>query len=491
MKKENSAKKNNIFLRYLILSVSVWLCAVAASFFWNVSQESKFVEEMAAMQARTAYEEDVLYRLWSSFHGGVYVAKTKEVTPDLNLAKGIREVETTSGKRLVLLNPVYITRQIHELQKKELNIISHVASIDPVSKEDTPDKWEKGSLESILHGVKEVKSIELIDDQAYLRIMKPLVVRESCVSCHADYPVGAIKGGISVAVPMKPFWQVADQHHAIHLMGHIILLFLGLGGIGIAVNRVVNRIKERDHFEEELINSRDKQANIVHQLAITNNELETFAYTVSHDLRAPLRRIYSYIDLIKKEGKSSSQSRENKLIDRVSENVQELDKLVETLLRFSRLTRGTLNSKEVDLSFIVNSIVTELQQEQPDRMVEFVIEEKVIARGDAQLLRVVLENLISNAWKFTSKNKKARIQFGTTTSDSGAVTYFVKDNGIGFSAEDEDRLFTPFQRLHQDEDFEGEGIGLATVRRIIHRHGGRIWAESHQGEGATFYFSLG
>jgi PAS domain S-box-containing protein len=241
-------------------------------------------------------------------------------------------------------------------------------------------------------------------------------------------------------------------------------------------------ITERKRAEEAL---RERTV----QLQATNKELEAFTYSVSHDLRAPLRSIdgfslallEDYADKLDEDGQD--------YLRRVRAASQRMAELIEDLLQLSRLTRREMRRETVDLSALAQESAAELQMSQPERQVEFVIEEGVVTDGDAGLLRVVLENLLGNAWKYTSKHPSARIEFGVTQQD-GEVAYFVCDDGAGFDTAYADRLFGAFQRLHSTTEFEGTGIGLATVQRIIHRHGGRVWAEGAVEQGATFYFTL-
>jgi light-regulated signal transduction histidine kinase (bacteriophytochrome) len=164
--------------------------------------------------------------------------------------------------------------------------------------------------------------------------------------------------------------------------------------------------------------------------------------------------------------------------------------LIEDLLNLSKVTTGKIKFKSIDLSDLVKSIATQLKETQPERKVSFFIEEGLTAKGDSRLLKAVLENLLANAWKFTAKSKKAKIEFGLLKPIGEEPIYFVRDNGCGFDMSMAGDLFKPFQRLHTDEEFPGTGVGLASVRRIITRHGGRIWAESAVGKGATFFFTL-
>jgi two-component system, NtrC family, sensor kinase len=225
------------------------------------------------------------------------------------------------------------------------------------------------------------------------------------------------------------------------------------------------------------------------ELAIMNRELETFSYSVSHDLRAPLRSILGFTKIILDDFDSSFNEESKAYFLRIMNSAQQMGQLIDGLLELSRLTRKEIRNDTVDFSIIANEIIEELKKTEPERNASFSIAEKIVVKGDAVLLRTVLENLISNAWKFTSKIKDQKIEFGIMNQNKKTV-YYVKDNGAGFNMQYSNKLFQTFQRLHSNEEFKGTGVGLATVQRIIHRHNGRIWAESELDQGATFFFTL-
>jgi light-regulated signal transduction histidine kinase (bacteriophytochrome) len=241
--------------------------------------------------------------------------------------------------------------------------------------------------------------------------------------------------------------------------------------------------------------------NANRELEGANRELEAFSYSVSHDLRAPLRSIEGFSQILLEDYSEVLDEDGEDYLGRVRAASQHMDTLIDDLLDLSRVSRGPLRRETVDLSALATGIIDELRRSEPEREVEFVTEEDILAFADANLLTVALENLLSNAWKFTSKNARATIEFGCIPkreADEGRgvrspaqTTYFVRDDGVGFEQAYADKLFGAFQRLHAAEEFEGTGIGLATVARIVRRHGGRVWAEGRVGEGATFFFTLG
>jgi signal transduction histidine kinase len=225
------------------------------------------------------------------------------------------------------------------------------------------------------------------------------------------------------------------------------------------------------------------------QLEAANKELEAFSYSVSHDLRAPLRSIDGFSQALFEDyaDKLDAQGRDD--LQRVRGASQRMAQLIDDLLELSRVTRGQINRQTVDLSALARTIAAELHNSEPEREVEFAVAEGLSASCDPRLLRIVLENLLRNAWKFTGNHQRARIEFGRSHSN-GQSAYFVRDDGAGFDMAYADKLFGAFQRLHAMTEFNGTGIGLATVQRIIRRHGGQVWAEGQVEQGATFYFTL-
>ncbi len=245
---------------------------------------------------------------------------------------------------------------------------------------------------------------------------------------------------------------------------------------------VIRDITERRRRDEEL-------RLYAAQLETANAELDAFAYSVSHDLRAPLRSIDGFGQALLEDYGSHLDAAARGHLDRVRAASQRMAGLIDDLLGLSRVTRAELRRERVDLSALAQSVAAELQEADPKREVEFAIAPGLVVEADPHLLRLVLENLLGNARKYTAKRPHARIEFGATERD-GRLAYYVRDNGAGFDMAYAGKLFGAFQRLHSAAEFEGTGIGLATVQRIIHRHGGRVWAEGVVGEGATFSFTL-
>ena len=265
--------------------------------------------------------------------------------------------------------------------------------------------------------------------------------------------------------------------------------FYGKDGATFGLITVIQDINDKKLAETTLMKAEARLAARVVELEAANSELESFNYSVSHDLRSPLTTIGGFCELLLGLGKSHLDDQCKSIIRHMRGTVRHMDQLIESLLNFSRISNRDLKREQVNLSLIVNTVASQLKMRDPHRQVEFNIADKLLVEGDAKLLREVMENLLDNAWKYTGKQEKARIEFGRRDIN-GSPAYYIRDNGPGFDMAQADRLFIPFHRLHSREEFAGYGIGLSTTQRIILRHGGKIWAEGEPGRGATFYFII-
>ena len=249
-------------------------------------------------------------------------------------------------------------------------------------------------------------------------------------------------------------------------------------------------IVERLQAEQAVKSLNQGLQRTVIELQAVNKELEAFSYSISHDLRAPLRSVDGFSQALLEDYYDILDAIGQDYLRRIRGSSQRMGQLIDDLLNLSRVTRSEIHLETVDLSLLASNICTELQHSQPEQHVDFEIQTGLVAQGDVRLLRVLLQNLLNNAWKFTSKHPHSRIEFGATKTESDIPVYFVRDDGAGFDMAYVNKLFAPFQRLHGMTEFPGNGIGLATVQRIVHRHGGRVWAQGFVEQGATFYFTL-
>jgi PAS domain S-box-containing protein len=259
---------------------------------------------------------------------------------------------------------------------------------------------------------------------------------------------------------------------------------------GLLVTSAIRDVTEHKRVEKQIHQLNKELQDRAAELETANKEMEAFSYSASHDLRSPLQVIDSFSQILI-EGHGNQLDEEGRdYIHRMRDSCKHMGDIIDALLGLSKMTCHELAPEQIDLSALAQAVTTELTQKDTERRVDWAIAEGLTASGDVRLLRVVLENLFGNAWKFTANRSPARIEFGALPQSNGARTYFVRDNGAGFDMARAEQLFAPFKRLHTQNEFRGTGIGLATVQRAIRRHHGKIWAEGVVDQGATFCFTL-
>jgi PAS domain S-box-containing protein len=312
----------------------------------------------------------------------------------------------------------------------------------------------------------------------------------------AEYPfdeaVERVRSGLN------PVWKCEHRIRArdgsIHWVFEAAVELRDQNGISHGSIGLFQDITARKQAEEEILDLNAELEQRVRertaQLETTNRELEAFSYSVSHDLRAPLRGIDGWSQALLEDYSNQLDEQGRQYIERVCSETQRMGRLIDDMLKLSRLTRTEMNWEQVNLSDLARSIAGRLEQDNLHRQVEFRIEAGLTVEGDANLLEAALSNLLGNAFKFTGKRADALIEFGQTELE-GRRVFFVRDNGAGFDMAYAKKLFGAFQRMHNSSEFPGIGVGLAIVQRIIHRHGGHVWAEAEPGRGAVFYFTLG
>lgn len=425
-----------------------------------------------------------------------------------------------------ILSSSYVVRVIHGFFNEERKKMGHqevyykMAADNPRNPVNKTSDYESRLLRMFNEhrDLKEYQEVVTIDGTKQLVYAMPFLTTEpQCLKCHgrrqdappglqAMYPgeggfgdkVGNIRAVELVRVPLNQELAVSAV-----FAGGLSAGAFSLFGLLMFNNRLRSSVREKtEHLEHEIAERRNVEAEVTRlnqdlearvvartsQLEAANKELEAFCYSVSHDLRAPLRHINGFAGMLSEEcsGKLSEEGQAHlKVISRASNQMGEL---IDDLLSFSRISRANLSMKVVDLSEMADSVITMLRETEPDRQVTVTITQGLTACGDETLLRIALQNLLGNSWKYSDGKPDAHIEVGRTVANEKDA-FFVRDNGVGFNMAYKDKLFGVFQRLHGAE-FEGTGIGLATVQRVITRHGGEIWGEGEEGTGAVFYFTL-
>ncbi len=473
------------FERYVWLLTTVWTIIITASLIWNVIQAQQNILKVARIQAQTAFEKDVIYRRWNAEHGGVYAPVTEKVQPNpylINIPE--RDITTPLGKSLTLINPAYMTRQVHELAKREYGVLGHITSLNPIRPENAPDPWEITALQAFERGQIEISSIERMDDEEYMRLMRPLITEEGCLKCHAaqGYQEGDIRGGISVSIPMAPLWAVARAQVTSLAIGHVLLWAVGLGGIVLGTRQL--RWSERERNQTEA-----KREALIAELENKNTELERFTYTVSHDLKSPLITISGFLGMLEQDTIAGDSRRIKDDIKYIRDGTKKMKRRLDDLLELSRIGRLVNPPQEVPLSKLAHEVADLVAGQIARQRVRVNISPNLpVVYGDPSQLREVLQNLVDNAVKYMGDQPEPRLEIGVR-QDGAETVFYVQDNGIGIDPRYRDKVFGLFETL--DRQTGNTGVGLAIVKQIIEVHGGRIWVESEGvGQGSAFCFTL-
>jgi two-component system, chemotaxis family, sensor kinase Cph1 len=606
--------------RYGIMAL-VWSVLVGGSLLWAMHQEARNTLDVATAAARANISKDLIFRKWATSHGGVYVTPTGHTPPNPYLKLPDRDVVTTTGKKLTLMNPAYMLRELQSDFADVYGTRSHITSLKLLNPKNAPDAWETGALRAFEQGVKERLEVQQMDGRPYLRMMLPLIAEQGCLKCHAfqGYKVGEIRGGLSTAISLAPYLARERELGISLALTHGAIWLFGLAGLGVSYRRDRNLAAERlkaandlreslqkyhmvadytsgweywigvkgeivymspscraltghdaDEFSvnPELLTTlvhpddralyeahqhahsehaaageaefrivskdgeihwishlcrpvfdqygnwrgirvgnrditarrtaedkiaelnRDLELRVIErtrQLETANKEMEAFSYSVSHDLRTPLRAIDGFSHILLDDYSDKLDIEGRRLLNVVRENTSRMGQLIDDILKFSRTGRAELSLSEIDMEGLAREVVEELKPAESHLQLE--IEAIPRAWGDRAMMRQVFVNLLSNAIKFSRIRETPKIVVGGYIEGGDAI-YYVKDNGAGFDMQYADKLFGVFQRLHSVTEFEGTGIGLAIVKRIVTRHGGRVWAQGKTGEGATIYFAF-
>jgi signal transduction histidine kinase len=471
----------SLVVRYILLLMLVWTVAITGSLMWNVFQVKETTLENARIQARIAYEKDVIYRSWNSEHGGVYVFASEDTPPNPYLSNiSERDIELESGEVLTLMNPAYMTRKVHELSEERFGTKGHITSLNPLRPLNRPDPWEEKALKEFEKGVEEVNSVEVLDGEEYMRLMRPLVTEESCLKCHAHqgYQVGDVRGGISVAVPMAQLRGVGNAQMKVLLAAHFLLWIFGLGFLGLGGQGLLISDRKRRKAEEATMKYADEleEANMLKDL---------FTDIMRHDLLNPAGAVRNFTEILMDREESDEK---RMILGRVHLSSSKLIDMIESASLYSKLeSMDEIERRRLNLKGIITDLVHDFDSAPKEKDIRFDLK----LEGDypikaSSMLENIFINLISNAVKYASDG--GRIEVGIL--DEGEEwTVYVKDWGEGISDGSKDKIFTRFERVGK-EGVKGTGLGLAIAKRITDLHGGSIWIEDNPEGGSVFLVRL-
>ena len=484
--------------RYVWILAVVWTVIIAASLVWNVIQVRRNTLEAARIQARAAFEKDVIYRRWNAEHGGVYALVTEETRPNPYLKVSERDVMTPLRKPLTLINPAYMTRQVHELAEEKYGVRGHITSLNPIRPDNAPDPWETEALRAFERGKTEDSSVEKMEGEGYMRLMRPLITEKGCLKCHAaqGYQEGDIRGGISVSVPLEPLWAISRMHVLTLVLGHVLLWLMGLVGVVLGTRRLRWSERERNRAAEALQKAKEKAE-------AANRAKSVFLANMSHELRTPLNAVLGFSQLMQQNPETSPSQRED--LEIINRSGQHLLALINDVLDMSKIEAGriALKIEPFDLGELVRDVMDMMHRRAEGRGLQLILDQSSdfprYVEADSAKLRQILINLLSNAVKYTEEGG-VTIRLGATPAYGSKapnlqssifnLQFEVEDTGIGITKQDLEHIFQPFEQLGIHPKQGGTGLGLALTKQFVEMMDGEIGVESTVGKGSLFYVEI-
>ena len=491
--------------RYAWVLAVMWTVVVAASLVWNVVRVRHNTLEAARIQARVAHGKDVIYRRWNAGHAGVYVQVTEVTKPNPYLSDmPERDITTPSGKLLTLVNPAYMTRQVHELAEGEYGVRGHITSLNLIRPENAPDLWETEALQAFERGETEISSVKKMEGEEYIRLMRPLITEKGCLKCHAaqGFQEGDIRGGISVSIPMEPLWAVARMQVLTLTGGHAMLWLMGLVGLALGTQRLRRSERERKRAEVALRQTKEAAEDAQMAAEAANRAKSVFLANMSHELRTPLNAILGFSKLIARTPNLDVEQRENLgIINRSGEHLLTLINDVLTMAKIEA-ARTTLNEGNFNLYGLLDEVQDMFQLRADDKGLELIFDRAddvpQYVRTDEVKLRQVLINLLNNAIKFTEEGEivvsvqcSVDSQKQSNHSPPSTLYFSVKDTGPGIVPDKRESIFEAFVQTKTGQHSpEGTGLGLPISRRSVQMMGGELTVSSELGQGSVFEFDV-
>ena len=486
MKADNPGAYN--FLRKYGLVLAGWSVLVAASLAWNLYHEGKNTLNTAIAAARANVNKDIIFRKWVASHGGVYVPPSERTPPNPYLKLPDRDVATTTGKTLTLMNPAYALREMQGGFSDEYGTHNHITSLKPLNPGNAADAWEAGVLARFERDKREFTEVQQIGGQPYLRMMRPFIVEPDCLKCHAQqgYKPGDIRGGISTSVPMKTYLVHERERGAELALSHGAIWVIGLAGLGFFYRR-----EYRLDFESKKLANILLERKKAQELAEESNKAKSvFLSNMSHELRTPLNAILGFSDMMRNDADISAKQRET--LDIINRSGEHLLKLINDVLDMSKIEAGgiVIETDAFDLGDMVRDITDMMHLRAEEKGLRLLLDQSSdfprFIRADAAKLRQVFINLVGNAIKFTRQGAVILRLNAQPAGELSLLNIEVEDSGSGIATGDLTRIFEPFVQVGKQAAQKGTGLGLAIARKFVELMGGRITVESTLGKGSIF-----
>jgi signal transduction histidine kinase len=475
----------------------VWTLSVGGSLYWTWGHLGESVRALALASARLSFDKDLVYRQWAAQHGGVYVPVTEETPPNPYLSHvPERDIFTPSGRALTLVNPAYMTRQVHELGHEDYGLQGHITSLTPLRPANKPDSWEAKALRAFEEGAPEVVAEETLNGESYLRLMRPMVTEEACLKCHArqGYEVGDIRGGISISAPMGPYLRHMEAERRKTVLGHGLVWGLGLLGLILALSRLRLAQGREDAVRARMM--RDK----LRLLSASRRQqhlrsIGTMASGMAHEINNPLNVMLNYSQLVLDEENCPPVVKD--YARQIGTEGERIATIVKALIDFSQPDQQTAHPTNFEsLIAEVRILVAGILDANAISLEASSAANLPTVKCSGQQIRQALLNLLSNAVDALNERHGAnegvkKITVTLAPLNEGGqewVRCTVADNGNGIPPSIADRVFEPF--FSSKPKHLGAGLGLSTSYGIVTDHGGRLWFESEPGEGTRFHIDL-
>ncbi len=500
------------FVGFFIIGLTIF---IGGTILFIIKKEFQSVNKLAVAEGKASYNKDLLYRRWASMHGGVYVPVTDTTPPNPYLSHiPDRDITTEKGKKLTLINPAYMTRQVFEIGENHIEIKGHITSLNPLRKENKPDDWEIKALQLFEKGELEYSSIEKISGKEYMRFMHAMKVEQSCLKCHSQqgYKVGDIRGGISVSVPMEKYKEIAisqtNKYAIFFLLIYVVIIFLSIFGY----KRFLLEFKKRLASQKQLIESEKTLKIQNNEYAALNEKLlkakqkaeesdrlkSAFLANTSHEIRTPMNGILGFAALLSEPGLESEE--QQKYIKVIQKSGARMLNIISEIVDISKIESGLteVNINEVNITEKLESVYELLKPDADAKAINLFIKDSLpmdetVFKTDEEKLFAILSNLVKNAIKYTDKGS---IEFGYSSTSLpnkiNELQFYVKDTGIGIPKDRQQAIFKRFIQadIADLQARQGAGLGLSIAKAFVEMLDGKIWVESEQGKGSCFYFTL-
>ena len=505
--------KYPITVSFNLLLIS-WTLIIFGIIYWSWNSIENETYNLARREAFKGYEKDVMFRSWATVHGGVYVPATNETPPNPYLANiPERDIVTPSGKKLTLMNPAYITREVHELSFKKIGIRGHITSLKPIREQNSPDGWETKALRLFDSGVKDFSGFDYINGEKYFRYMAPLRTEKGCLKCHEvqGYKVGEIRGGISSTIPWKTYQTSINKQLSNVLTGYGILWLIGFAGIYSVKRKFIIYIIRRDSDEYEMkkLNEELRYSNILieenlkerntfieeieganKKLHKLNSEKDKFFSIIAHDLKSPFSSLIGITEILAEDSEEFSAEERKKINYELNTSAKNLYKLLQNLLEWSQMQNGTMSfhPHKINLTEVIKQNADILGYRLKNKNIGLAFDKvnDIFVSADENMINSIIRNILSNAIKFSKRDSS--IVFSFKETDSGMIEVSIKDSGIGIPENIKVKLFKMEEKVGRP-GLDGEkstGLGLLLCKEFVEKHGGNIWVESKEGEGSIF-----